>query len=72
MMLHSYFRLINLVDDLFENSFIFVKNYFVFIVVGCLSISWINQKEKAAEEEPEMDPDVAAMMGFGGFRSSKK
>lgn len=30
------------------------------------------QKEKAAEEEPEVDPDVAAMMGFGGFRSSKK
>jgi len=23
-------------------------------------------------EEPEIDPDVAAMMGFGGFRSSKK
>lgn len=31
---------------------------------------WI-QKEKAVEE-PEIDPDVAAMMGFGGFRSSKK
>lgn len=30
------------------------------------------QKEKAAEEEPEIDPDVAAMMGFGGFGSSKK
>ena len=30
------------------------------------------QKEKAVEEEPELDPDVAAMMGFGGFRSSKK
>ncbi|KAL6560587.1 hypothetical protein OROGR_004146 [Orobanche gracilis] len=30
------------------------------------------KKEKPAEEEPEMDPDVAAMMGFGGFRSSKK
>ncbi|PHT28288.1 hypothetical protein CQW23_32103 [Capsicum baccatum] len=30
------------------------------------------QKEKAAEEEPEMDPDVAAMMGFGGFKTSKK
>ncbi|GFY89035.1 C2H2 and C2HC zinc fingers superfamily protein [Actinidia rufa] len=30
------------------------------------------KKEKAAEEETEMDPDVAAMMGFGGFRSSKK
>lgn len=29
------------------------------------------QKEKAAEEEPEVDPDVAAMMGFGGFRSNK-
>ncbi|KAD6795527.1 hypothetical protein E3N88_06423 [Mikania micrantha] len=30
------------------------------------------QKEKAAEEEIEVDPDVAAMMGFGGFGSSKK
>ncbi|GAB2277404.1 hypothetical protein Dimus_012109 [Dionaea muscipula] len=30
------------------------------------------KKDKSAEEETEMDPDVAAMMGFGGFRSSKK
>ncbi|CAK9139126.1 unnamed protein product [Ilex paraguariensis] len=30
------------------------------------------KKEKAAEEEIEVDPDVAAMMGFGGFGSSKK
>ena len=30
------------------------------------------QKEKAAEEEPEVDTDIAAMMGFGGFGSSKK
>lgn len=30
------------------------------------------QKEKASEEEPEIDPDVAAMMGFGGFKTSKK
>ncbi|CAD5163415.1 unnamed protein product [Musa acuminata subsp. malaccensis] len=31
------------------------------------------KKEKAAQEETEdVDPDVAAMMGFGGFRSSKK
>ncbi|CDP18231.1 unnamed protein product [Coffea canephora] len=30
------------------------------------------KKEKAVEEEPELDPDVAAMMGFGGFRSTKK
>ncbi|GMH10429.1 hypothetical protein Nepgr_012270 [Nepenthes gracilis] len=30
------------------------------------------KKEKVADEETEMDPDVAAMMGFGGFRSSKK
>lgn len=29
------------------------------------------QKEKAAEEEIEMDPDIAAMMGFGGFTSKK-
>ncbi|KAI3725079.1 hypothetical protein L1987_64854 [Smallanthus sonchifolius] len=32
--------------------------------------SWI-MKEKAVEEI-EVDPDVAAMMGFGGFGSSKK
>lgn len=32
----------------------------------------MDQKEKALEEEPEMDPEVAAMMGFGGFGSSKK
>lgn len=30
------------------------------------------KKEKAVEEEVEIDPDVAAMMGFGGFGSSKK
>lgn len=30
------------------------------------------KKEKAAEEDVEIDPDVAAMMGFGGFGSSKK
>ncbi|KAL8171802.1 hypothetical protein V2J09_023606 [Rumex salicifolius] len=30
------------------------------------------EKEKAVEEEAEMDPDVAALMGFGGFKSSKK
>lgn len=31
------------------------------------------KKEKAAEDEVEdVDPDVAAMMGFGGFGSSKK
>ncbi|KAL4592621.1 hypothetical protein LXL04_005623 [Taraxacum kok-saghyz] len=29
-------------------------------------------KEKAVKEEVEVDPDVAAMMGFGGFGSSKK
>ncbi|XP_008797223.2 zinc finger matrin-type protein 2-like isoform X2 [Phoenix dactylifera] len=30
------------------------------------------KKEKAAQDESEdIDPDVAAMMGFGGFRSSK-
>lgn len=32
----------------------------------------ILQKEKTAEEEPEIDPDIASMMGFGGFGSSKK
>ncbi|KAL4337751.1 hypothetical protein HN873_039798 [Arachis hypogaea] len=30
------------------------------------------EKKEKAMEEPEIDPDVAAMMGFGGFRSSKK
>ncbi|XP_059648437.1 uncharacterized protein LOC132294553 [Cornus florida] len=30
------------------------------------------KKAKDAEEETEFDPDVAAMMGFGGFGSSKK
>ncbi|CAI0381804.1 unnamed protein product [Linum tenue] len=30
------------------------------------------KKEKAAEEQEDIDPDVAAMMGFGGFGSSKK
>ncbi|KAJ6974000.1 zinc finger matrin-type protein 2 [Populus alba x Populus x berolinensis] len=31
------------------------------------------KKEKAAEEEEaDIDPDIAAMMGFGGFGSSKK
>lgn len=30
------------------------------------------KKEKVVEEETEMDPDVAAMMGFGGFGSTKK
>jgi len=29
-------------------------------------------QKKEAVEEPEMDPDVAALMGFGGFRSSNK
>ncbi|CAJ2631742.1 unnamed protein product [Trifolium pratense] len=30
------------------------------------------KEKKEAVEEPEMDPDVAALMGFGGFRSSNK
>ncbi|XP_021742663.1 zinc finger matrin-type protein 2-like [Chenopodium quinoa] len=30
------------------------------------------KKEKAVVEEPEIDTEVAAMMGFGGFGSSKK
>ena len=31
------------------------------------------QREQAAQHEPEdVDPDIAAMMGFGGFGSSKK
>ncbi|KAH7542973.1 hypothetical protein FEM48_Zijuj02G0132400 [Ziziphus jujuba var. spinosa] len=39
--------------------------------VSTISLLDVN-KEKVEEEETEMDPDVAAMMGFGGFRSSKK
>ena len=36
------------------------------------SICWSGfQKEKEVEEEPEVDGDIAAMMGFGGFGSSK-
>ncbi|KAL2941140.1 Zinc finger matrin-type protein 2 [Bienertia sinuspersici] len=30
------------------------------------------KKEKVTEEQPEVDQDVAAMMGFGGFGSSRK
>ncbi|CAN7107754.1 unnamed protein product, partial [Brassica rapa subsp. narinosa] len=30
------------------------------------------KKGKVIEEEPEMDPEVAELMGFGGFGSSKK
>ncbi|KAE9615934.1 hypothetical protein Lal_00017706 [Lupinus albus] len=30
------------------------------------------EKKEKVVEEPEIDPDVAAMMGFGGFGSSKK
>lgn len=30
------------------------------------------QKEKAVEETPVIDQDVAAMMGFGGFGGSRK
>lgn len=37
-----------------------------------LFICFVPQKEKAAEDEPELDPDIAATMGFGGFGSSKK
>jgi U4/U6.U5 tri-snRNP component SNU23 len=37
-----------------------------------LAIKWF-QREQAAQHEPEdVDPDIAAMMGFGGFGSSKK
>eukprot|EP00270_Netrium_digitus_P012056 TRINITY_DN3885_c0_g2_i1.p2 TRINITY_DN3885_c0_g2~~TRINITY_DN3885_c0_g2_i1.p2 ORF type:complete len:121 (+),score=41.59 TRINITY_DN3885_c0_g2_i1:205-567(+) len=30
------------------------------------------QEEESGQEENEMDPDMAALMGFGGFGSSKK
>lgn len=33
---------------------------------------WLQKEKVEEEEEADMDPDVAAMMGFGGFRSSKK
>lgn len=37
-----------------------------------LDIKWF-QREQATQHEPEdVDPDIAAMMGFGGFGSSKK
>lgn len=36
------------------------------------SVAFVEQKEKAVEEEIEVDPDVAAMMGFGGFGTSSK
>jgi|UniRef100_A0A453D3Y6 U4/U6.U5 tri-snRNP component SNU23 len=35
-------------------------------------MNWF-QKEQAGQNEPEdIDPDVAAMMGFGGFGTSSK
>lgn len=40
--------------------------------VSELVINLVIQKEKESEENVEEDADVAAMMGFGGFRSSKK
>lgn len=43
-----------------------------FLLILTLMIYLDIQREKASEEEPEIDPDVAAMMGFGGFKTSKK
>lgn len=37
-----------------------------------LSHFWAQKEKAAEEEEPDIDPDIAAMMGFGGFGSSKK
>lgn len=38
-----------------------------------VTIFLVQEKEKAAlEEQEDVDPDIAAMMGFGGFGSSKK
>lgn len=45
-------------------TFHFYNNFF--------NLPFLVQKEKVDEEEIEIDPDVAAMMGFGGFGSSKK
>lgn len=42
------------------------------LILKCLYFYFGSQKEKAVEETEEADPDVAAMMGFGGFKSSKK
>lgn len=48
----------------------FIRVRRVFLTVMFPGIFCV-QKE-VAEEETEIDPDVAAMMGFGGFTSSKK
>lgn len=32
---------------------------------------WVQKEKAAIEEETEIDPDIAAMMGFGSFHSSK-
>lgn len=51
------------------HSLVFVCCAVQFIISA---IKWF-QKELAAQHEPEdIDPDIAAMMGFGGFGSSKK
>lgn len=51
-----------------SGAYLYLPYYFMILNYFC----YRDQKEKAAEEEPEVDPDVAAMMGFGGFGSSKK
>ena len=53
-------------------SFILLKFLFSHQFIDCPLSLTLFQKEKAVEEEPEVDPDIAAMMGFGGFGSSKK
>lgn len=51
---------------------LFCSGNFSFLFNNSLNLlSWV-QKEKVEDEEIEIDPDVAAMMGFGGFGSSKK
>lgn len=51
---------------------LFCSDNFSFLFNNYLNLlSWV-QKEKVEDEETEIDPDVAAMMGFGGFGSSKK
>lgn len=61
---------------LLKNIYSFLCYFFIFsfTLSVCLIFHVLSgfQKEKALEEEPELDPDVAAMMGFGGFRSSSK
>lgn len=54
-----------------STSYFAVAVFLFFLIILVNLLSWV-QKEKVEDEEIEIDPDVAAMMGFGGFGSSKK